>query len=62
MGKNGTVSILTWKFLHRKKTFHTRMKCASSFYTWEFDFSFGTVYRREELIAYTANLVYLLYD
>jgi hypothetical protein len=43
MGKNGTVSILAWKFYIGKKTFHTRMKCASSFYTSEFDFSFGTV-------------------
>jgi hypothetical protein len=44
MGKNGTVSILAWKFYIGKFCSIQECNCASSFYTWELDFSFGTVY------------------
>jgi hypothetical protein len=43
MGKNGTVSILAWKFYIGKFRSIQECNCASSFYTWELDFSFGTV-------------------
>jgi hypothetical protein len=46
MGKNGTVSILVRKFNIGKKRSIQEWNCATSFHTWEFDFSFGTVYPR----------------
>jgi hypothetical protein len=44
MVKNGTVSILVWKFYKGKFRSIEEGNCASSFYTWEWDFSFGTVH------------------